>query len=390
VILFFGGAELLSRIKYTPKKISSNGIFEYDREKGYRHKKNYIGKETNSLGGSNDRYTIITNSQGYRDSEIPALKPAKTIRILVIGDSISYGYGVAGHHVYAEYLEDILNRRKNEYHFDVINTAASGNSSFHEYYDLKRGLKFSPDLIIQQFTLNDVIEPFLASKRLGGHGHLKDYHGVDDVPYYDHLLQQYSAFYLFFKDMALRTTHLAWTKKDLKEKAQRRELYTARNLIKQHNHPIIKEAWVEYFRWMGKINSIAIAKDSSLPMILLATPFAFQFPMDHSMAYPQEELRKYSKQNHIIYMDFLAFLQNEFRDRIIQKYELSKNSSYSDVIAFVTTPQRDEIVSFWTKYFLDYDHFTPRGHKLAAEFIYPRIISALGLEETGAPILPGD
>lgn len=252
-----------------------------------------------------------------------------------------------------------------------------GNSPFQEYYDLQRGLKFSPDLIIHQFTLNDVTEPYHVYKRLGGKG--KDYHGVEDIPYYDHLLSQYSAFYLFLKDMAQRATHRVWTKKELREKAQSREIYTAENLINQHNHRLIKEAWTEFFRWMRKIDSTA--KKSSLQTIILATPFAFQFPMDPSLAYPQEELRRFSEQNNIIYVDLLAFLRKEIRDKVIQNYKLPENSSFSEIIAFVKTHNKNDFADFWGEYFLDYNHFTPRGHRFAAEIIYSRVINVLELSE---------
>ncbi len=83
IILFFGVAEVISRMKYTPQKIDYKWIFEYDKDKVYRLKKNHIGSFA-------DR-DVITNSQGYRDSEIPIQKPLNTIRILVIGDSITFG-----------------------------------------------------------------------------------------------------------------------------------------------------------------------------------------------------------------------------------------------------------------------------------------------------------
>ena len=122
ITVFFGSAELISRIKYTPKKINYKWIFEYDKEKLYRLKKNHTG----SFAG----YEVITNSHGHRDSEIPVQKPPKTIRLLVIGDSITFGHGVDGNQTYTEYLEDLLNNRSKEYHFDVINTSFAGEFPF--------------------------------------------------------------------------------------------------------------------------------------------------------------------------------------------------------------------------------------------------------------------
>ena len=63
IIAFFGLAEWLARIKYTPQKYDKKWIFEYDKDKVFGLRKNIVGRFTN--------HTVVTNSQGYRDSEIP-------------------------------------------------------------------------------------------------------------------------------------------------------------------------------------------------------------------------------------------------------------------------------------------------------------------------------
>ncbi|KKW38861.1 MAG: hypothetical protein UY85_C0021G0011 [Candidatus Peribacteria bacterium GW2011_GWB1_54_5] len=92
IIFFFGGAELIARIWYTPQKYEYTGMFEYDREKVFGLKKNATGLY---WGGA---YT--TNSYGFRGKEIPLEKPANTVRVLVVGDSVSFGHGVNDNQIF--------------------------------------------------------------------------------------------------------------------------------------------------------------------------------------------------------------------------------------------------------------------------------------------------
>ena len=76
LLLFILIAEALSRIAYSPQKVTFKGVAEYDKEKKFRLKKSYRGPFSGQ--------EIVTNSFGYRDSEIPIKKGARTFRVLLI------------------------------------------------------------------------------------------------------------------------------------------------------------------------------------------------------------------------------------------------------------------------------------------------------------------
>src|SRR3989344_5337015 len=58
--------------------------------------------------------SINTNSLGYRDYEFTIKKPEDINRILVIGDSTTYGFGVEIDETYAKVLEKYLNEEINK------------------------------------------------------------------------------------------------------------------------------------------------------------------------------------------------------------------------------------------------------------------------------------
>jgi len=103
------------------------------------------------------RYLIASNNLGFRSPEISFTKPANTFRILVFGDSSSFGWGVDENMMFSEQLKEKLQSavgsRKN---IEIGNFAIPGDSSeygkllFDHYAPL-----LSPDLVILGFGAND-------------------------------------------------------------------------------------------------------------------------------------------------------------------------------------------------------------------------------------------
>jgi lysophospholipase L1-like esterase len=92
------------------------------------------------------------NSVGFRDTEHPLRKPAGIERIVVLGDSVTEGYGVEWKDVFASVLQASLGER-----YEVINIAAGGLNTPQEVHLLERvGTKYDPNLVVVNFVLNDV------------------------------------------------------------------------------------------------------------------------------------------------------------------------------------------------------------------------------------------
>jgi len=96
-------------------------------------------------------YTI--NSKGYRGKEYPLEKKEGVFRIVIIGDSMSFGYGVNDEETYAALID------KSIPNVEVINLSVSGYGTDQELLRLqKQGFDFKPDLVILQITDNDFID----------------------------------------------------------------------------------------------------------------------------------------------------------------------------------------------------------------------------------------
>jgi lysophospholipase L1-like esterase len=95
------------------------------------------------------------NSLGYRDRDHAIAKPPGTFRIVVLGDSLGAG-------LYVERLEDIFPSameallQQRGIRAEVINLSVSGYNTQQEVETLKeRGLRYSPDLVLLAYCLND-------------------------------------------------------------------------------------------------------------------------------------------------------------------------------------------------------------------------------------------
>lgn len=98
------------------------------------------------------------NSKGMRDYEFPYEKPQDTYRVVVLGDSVTFGYNIHMDDSYPKQLERLLNENNKE-KYEVINLGVGAYNTWQEFQLLKNeGLKYNPDLIIFGFLFNDLIK----------------------------------------------------------------------------------------------------------------------------------------------------------------------------------------------------------------------------------------
>jgi hypothetical protein len=98
------------------------------------------------------------NSKGLRDYEHDYEKAEGVFRIVMTGNSFTYGSGVASlDDILPKRLEKVLNAEfRGRPRFEVINGAEPGYNTPEEYQWLKKeGIKYSPDLIIVVYFFND-------------------------------------------------------------------------------------------------------------------------------------------------------------------------------------------------------------------------------------------
>ncbi|MGJ3260554.1 MAG: SGNH/GDSL hydrolase family protein [Rhodospirillales bacterium] len=94
------------------------------------------------------------NAEGWRDRDREAEKPPGTFRVLVLGDSMTFGYIVSKRKTFTWLLEDEL--KKHHENVEVINISYSGWGTDQAFEALKLdGARYKPDLVVYHFVSND-------------------------------------------------------------------------------------------------------------------------------------------------------------------------------------------------------------------------------------------
>lgn len=139
----------------TGVRLQETDLRMYDDELVYRLRPDVV------LTGKRTPYfvhpKIRTNAMGLRDREFALPKPAGTFRVLSLGDSYAFGWGVALEETYAKRLEQALNADEPGKPLEVVNAGVPSYESWRELKLLERiGPALQPDLVICQIADNDL------------------------------------------------------------------------------------------------------------------------------------------------------------------------------------------------------------------------------------------
>lgn len=147
-------SEIETRLIWPQPVPDSGGLYVYERgDLGYRLKPNlvdepFVRPEFDTL--------VSTNADGLRGDEV-GLRGPDTFRILVLGDSFTFGYGANQEDAYPQVVEQVLGDLDTGWNYEVLNGGVPGYmvSQARAYYE-RYGVALQPDLVVVTVTINDV------------------------------------------------------------------------------------------------------------------------------------------------------------------------------------------------------------------------------------------
>jgi hypothetical protein len=108
-----------------------------------------------AFGQLPSRLQPTVNQQGYRDREHVIDNPGKSLRIVILGDSLTFGDGVADDEIYPRLLQ-----RQAGLDVEIISLAKDGWGTADELAALRReGLAYHPQIVIVGVVTNDPSPP---------------------------------------------------------------------------------------------------------------------------------------------------------------------------------------------------------------------------------------
>lgn len=148
VVATLGVLELALRV-FHPQQQFSVLVTTWDPELGLRQ----IPGAKGCIVRSEFRTDVVINSKGLRDREYPYARPAGTKRVLCLGDSFTWGFGVDEDQTFAKVLETLLGTTFGLTHrWEVINAGVYNTGTAHQlaYFDAE-GYKYDPDVVVLCF-----------------------------------------------------------------------------------------------------------------------------------------------------------------------------------------------------------------------------------------------
>jgi lysophospholipase L1-like esterase len=151
-------SEVLLRIVYAPPpatidafRLRSSSYYQPDEELGWVPRPNVNGLHTQRRS-FDSRFT--TNSLGFRGPEVRD-RSDSIYRIVVLGDSFTWGFGVDDDETYAHYLGTLISG------VEVVNLGVTGYGlrQIIGYYR-RVGFDLRPDVVVLGLCLNDIFHGF--------------------------------------------------------------------------------------------------------------------------------------------------------------------------------------------------------------------------------------
>ena len=277
--------------------------------------------------------TYRVNADGFRDRDVAHEKPPATFRIALLGDSVSFGYGVALEDTFAKQLETKLAGAsrasdRSDRSYEVLNLGVSGYNPYTEAALLEDvGLAYAPDLVLAQFCMNDLNDPsihfdFSTALALGE---------IPEEAYPDPSVRRAppsGARELCARSRLCNAIAEAtgWGEPDLATKLAG---------IAPHHDPSPTElAWLD--RHYAKMAQLAAARGAKFALVVFPDMFQLEPRASHGV---QERLRALGEERGFPVIDLLP--------------------------AFLAAKSAAEEPLFFDPW-----HPTPRGHRLAADALY--------------------
>jgi hypothetical protein len=161
--------EALERAEHTALPTDSSGVASSNFAMGGLVKpssyKDIVYELKPNISGTFQGRPLSINSFGIRDRDFDLKKPANTIRVAGIGDSVMFGWGVPVEDTYFKILEKQFNAPSSPKRFEFINFSVPGyNTSIEVAVYEHRVIPFDPDVVVVHFVNNDFGVPLFMQR----------------------------------------------------------------------------------------------------------------------------------------------------------------------------------------------------------------------------------
>lgn len=264
------------------------------------------------------------SKQALRDREFTPEPPPGVFRIMVLGDSLPFGYSVSTEATFPKVLERELGQRG--YKVEIMNTGVPGYSTYNELaFYLDRGRAFHPNLVLLSFCMNDVVDPTIHWSQLVDDVRKLsqfvpkeaipnlEYHRTHSVPLAEKMYRErYGTPYRLLHQLELYKLYdVAFPSIPATSVTAGGKRYPA-YLV--HDDPLSMEVLTDYesteWKWLrGLFDQLAAAvRADHATFAMLTNPLAYQLDPAYPL-HPEEQFLRYCRERGIPCADALPALR---------------------------------------------------------------------------------
>lgn len=311
IIIFFTIFEIMLRVVWKEPGVGGwpLGMYVPDENLGFKHKPNYFGPYPGLLYKD---ITVKINSKGVRGAEVNYENDRRKLRVLGLGDSITFGVGVNEEDTFLNKLENEFNAQN--YNVEVIN-ASVASYQFEQIYNqfFIEGIKYDPDIVILGIALNDA-SPIDIKDLQKRYSDTNLFSSLDD--------------FKFFIGRVCKVCKFTYL-------SAQNIYFSLDNNAENYNNKYFEQV---YSYWRGEnlnnfkkrlIEMNEYITENNKKLIVVVFPYTQQFK--HSLNYgrlPQNEIKWIAKEHHIDYVDVLPYLDDE---HYLDYYLLGDNAHLSEL-----------------------------------------------------------
>ena len=254
------------------------------------------------------RGRIDINAKGLRGPEISDVRDPGEFRILLVGDSVTFGGEVPYDATFAARVQDRL-RQSDDRRFVAarsLNGGVPGYGPYNERYWLReKGPQLHPDAIVIQFCLNDVVDPLPQWDLAVGSTLSSDGISADAIP---NAATHHHVLWL----RTLRHVRLVTRVESLVTRPATVQGFPAYLTAEQ---PLSIEVYSNRrspeIRWLRRtyMDLIAEAKRLTPNVLILVVPLAYQLDPGYPIFSPQEVMAGIARDNDVPSLDLIPALR---------------------------------------------------------------------------------
>lgn len=247
---------------------------------------------------------LSTNGYGFRGEPVDVVKPPGVRRIVMLGDSITFGNSVPWTQTFSFVLQQLLNQQAGRREFEVLNLGVSGYNTGQELATLRElGLRFSPDLIVLNVCLNDS-DPVKTLSAIG----LVNEVGIQEPG-----------------DVNLRTIVASSYLLTALKYALITAFENHPDMLRTLNSPDIfldsrirEVSWSEMKEQMQVI--FAVAREQQIPIVMVIYPYSSQVGLPSAQLEPQQDLLAFAAANGVPTLEASPVYVNQPEDMFVDRF----------------------------------------------------------------------